>query len=138
MLQLENQRLQVLAKVMFDILQQENQRLNRHASSLLCICILLDTHPDQPTDQVDPETMEEDIPGPIPEEDIPIEHILVSSSEPSSKEPLTASISGPMSVGQTCSTSARAPPETIEISDDEDKDPEECLDVIMISSNDDS
>ncbi|KAL4329312.1 hypothetical protein AHAS_Ahas13G0287500 [Arachis hypogaea] len=71
-------------------------------------------------------------------EDIPIEQISVSSSELSSEEPLTASISGPMSVGQTCSTRARAPPETIEIFDDEDEDLEECPDVIMISCDDDS
>ncbi|KAL4390443.1 hypothetical protein AHAS_Ahas03G0145600 [Arachis hypogaea] len=75
---------------------------------------------------------------PIPEKDNPVEQISVSSSEPSSEEPLTASISEPTSVGQTSSTSARAFPETIEISNDEDEDHEECSDVIMISSDDDS
>ncbi|QHN93873.1 uncharacterized protein DS421_17g596390 [Arachis hypogaea] len=97
-------------------------------------------HPDQPADQADPEPepMEEHFPEPVPEEDIPMEQISVSSSEPSSEEPLTASISGPASAGQTSSTSASAPPEIIEISDDEDKDPEECSDVVVISSDDDS
>nr|XP_025685082.1 uncharacterized protein LOC112785875 [Arachis hypogaea] len=54
-------------------------------------------HPDQPADQADPEPepMEEHFPEPVPEEDIPVEQISVSSSEPSSEEPLTASISGP-------------------------------------------
>ncbi|KAL4329125.1 hypothetical protein AHAS_Ahas13G0268800 [Arachis hypogaea] len=97
-------------------------------------------HPDQPEEQVDPEPepMEEHLPEPIPEEVILIEQILVSLSEPSSEELHTTSISGPTSVGQTSSTSARAPPEIVEISDDEDKDSEECSDVIMISSDDDS
>ena len=97
-------------------------------------------HPDQPADQADPEPepMEEHFPEPVPEEDIPVEQISVSSSEPSSEEPLTASISGPASAGQTSSTSASAPPEIIEISDDEDEDPEECSDVVVISSDDDS
>ncbi|QHN82739.1 uncharacterized protein DS421_20g698410 [Arachis hypogaea] len=78
------------------------------------------------------------IPEPVPEEDIPVEQISVSSSESSSEEPLTASISGPTSAGQTSSTSASAPPEIIEIFDDEDEDPEECSDVVVISSYDDS
>ncbi|KAL4371797.1 hypothetical protein AHAS_Ahas06G0201700 [Arachis hypogaea] len=67
-------------------------------------------YPDQPTDQVDPEfeSMEEHIPEPIPEENIPVEHISTSSSELSSEEPLTASIRGLTSIGQTSSTSARA------------------------------
>ncbi|QHN92969.1 uncharacterized protein DS421_17g588620 [Arachis hypogaea] len=75
---------------------------------------------------------------PVLEEDIPVEQISVSSSEPSSEEPLTAFISGPASAGQTSSTSASAPPEIKEISDDEDEDPEECSDVVVISSDDDS
>ncbi|KAL4396740.1 hypothetical protein AHAS_Ahas01G0122100 [Arachis hypogaea] len=97
-------------------------------------------HPDQPADQVDPqpEPMEKHIPEPVPEEHIPVEQILVSSSEPSYEEPLSASISRPTSVGQTSSTSASAPPEIIEIFDDEDQDPKECSDVIVISSDDDS
>ncbi|KAL4300333.1 hypothetical protein AHAS_Ahas17G0190400 [Arachis hypogaea] len=97
-------------------------------------------HSDQPTDQADPEPkpMEEHIPELVPEEDIPVEQISVSSSEPSSEEPLTASSSGPESAGQTSSTRASAPPEVIEISDDEDEDPEECFDVVVISSDDDS
>ncbi|RYR47050.1 hypothetical protein Ahy_A07g032959 [Arachis hypogaea] len=65
---------------------------------------------------------------PIPKEDIPAEQISLSSSEPSSEEPLTASISGPTSVGQTTSMSARTPPEIIEIFCDEDEDSEECSD----------
>ncbi|XP_057760340.1 uncharacterized protein LOC130980704 [Arachis stenosperma] len=77
-------------------------------------------------------------PEPVPEEDIPVEQISVSTSEPSSEEPLAASISGPVSAGQTSSTSASAPSEIIEISDDEDEDPEECSDVVVISSDDDS
>ncbi|QHO57024.1 uncharacterized protein DS421_3g78800 [Arachis hypogaea] len=77
-------------------------------------------------------------PEPVPEEDIPVEQISVSSSEPSSEEPLTAFISGPASAGQTSSTSASDPLEIIEIFDDEDKDPEECSDVVVISSDDDS
>ncbi|KAL4371248.1 hypothetical protein AHAS_Ahas06G0146800 [Arachis hypogaea] len=46
-------------------------------------------HPDQLADQVDPEPepMEEHIPEPVPEEDIPIEHISVSLTEPSFEEP---------------------------------------------------
>ncbi|RYQ84783.1 hypothetical protein Ahy_B10g104262 isoform A [Arachis hypogaea] len=58
-------------------------------------------HSDQPADQADPEPepMEEHFPEPVPEEDIPVEQISVSSSEPSSEEPLTASISGPASAG---------------------------------------
>ncbi|KAL4381796.1 uncharacterized protein DS421_4g126330 [Arachis hypogaea] len=99
-------------------------------------------HPDQPADQADPEPepepMEEHFPKPVPEEDIPVEQISVSSSEPSSEEPFTASISGPASAGQTSSTSASAPSEIIEISDDEDEDPEECSDVVVIFSDDDS
>ncbi|KAL4357107.1 hypothetical protein AHAS_Ahas09G0153600 [Arachis hypogaea] len=71
-------------------------------------------------------------------EDIPVEQISVSSSEPSSEEPLTASISGPVNAGQTSSTSASASPEIIEISNDEDEDSEECSDVVVISSDDDS
>ena len=47
-------------------------------------------------------------------------------------------MSGPASAGQTSSTSASAPHEIIEISDDEDEDPEECSDVVVISSDDDS
>ncbi|KAL4395947.1 hypothetical protein AHAS_Ahas01G0042800 [Arachis hypogaea] len=65
-----------------------------------------------------------------------MEQISVSSSEPSSEEPFTASISGPASAGQTSRTSASTPPEIIEISDDDD--PEECSDVVVISSDDDS
>ncbi|KAL4315211.1 hypothetical protein AHAS_Ahas15G0162400 [Arachis hypogaea] len=97
-------------------------------------------HPDQPADQADPEpeSMEELFPKPVPEDDIPVEQISVSSSKPSSEEPLTASINGPASAGQTCSTSASVPPEIIEISDDEDEDPEEFSDVVVISSDDDS
>ncbi|KAL4365361.1 hypothetical protein AHAS_Ahas07G0098400 [Arachis hypogaea] len=71
-------------------------------------------------------------------EDIPVEQISVSSSEPSFEEPLTTSISGPESASQTSSTSASALPEIIEISDDEDEDPEECSDVVVIFSDDDS
>ncbi|KAL4287027.1 hypothetical protein AHAS_Ahas19G0145100 [Arachis hypogaea] len=82
--------------------------------------------------------MEEHILEPIPKEDNLVEHISVKSSEPSSEEPLSASISGPASAGQTSSTSASAPPEIIEIFYDEDEDPEECSDVIVISSDDDS
>ncbi|KAL4328142.1 hypothetical protein AHAS_Ahas13G0170500 [Arachis hypogaea] len=52
--------------------------------------------------------------------------------------PISLQISEPTSVGQTSSTSARALPETIEISNDEDEDHEECSDLIMISSDDDS
>ncbi|KAL4381799.1 hypothetical protein AHAS_Ahas04G0169600 [Arachis hypogaea] len=89
-------------------------------------------------DEPEPEPMEEHFLEPIPEEDIPVEQISVSSSEPSSEEPLTASISGPASAGQTSSTSASAPPEIIDISNDEDEDPEECSDVVVISSDDDS
>ncbi|KAL4371624.1 hypothetical protein AHAS_Ahas06G0184400 [Arachis hypogaea] len=70
--------------------------------------------------------------------DIPVEQFLVSLSEPSSEELLTASISGPSRAGQTSSTSASAPPEIIEIFDDEDEDPDECSDVVVISSDDDS
>ncbi|KAL4276066.1 hypothetical protein AHAS_Ahas20G0170000 [Arachis hypogaea] len=143
MLQLENQRLQVLAEVMFGILQLENQCLQevetcRAAEIRTRMYILRDhpfhhpidtpqfnpdmpyefplqwlhpdapfhlfhdgpvphQHPDQPADQADPEPepMEEHFPEPVPEEDIPVEQISVSSSEPSSEEPLTASISGP-------------------------------------------
>ncbi|KAL4300391.1 hypothetical protein AHAS_Ahas17G0196200 [Arachis hypogaea] len=82
-------------------------------------------HPDQPKDQVDPEPepMDEHISEPIPKEDIPVEQVLVSSFKPSSEEPLTTSISGPASVGQISSTSARVPPEIVEISDDKDEDP---------------
>ncbi|KAL4356462.1 hypothetical protein AHAS_Ahas09G0089100 [Arachis hypogaea] len=97
-------------------------------------------YPDQPADQVDPEPepIEEHIPEPVPEEDIPVEQISVSSFEPSLEEPLSASISGLTSDDQTSSTSASAPPEIIKISDDEDEDPEECSDVIVISFDDDS
>ncbi|KAL4356807.1 hypothetical protein AHAS_Ahas09G0123600 [Arachis hypogaea] len=139
----------------------------RHASSLLCICILLDVmetgvifyEMDLPyiyedivqyrfyvigaeirAHQADPETelMEEHILESVPEEDIPIEQISVSSSKPSSEESLTASINGLASAGQTSSMSASAPPEIMEISNEEDKDSEECSDVIVISSDDDS
>ncbi|KAL4359257.1 hypothetical protein AHAS_Ahas08G0059300 [Arachis hypogaea] len=167
----------------------------RHASSLMCICILLDMlrrlglvctfcviipfshpidtpqfnpdmpyefplqwlhpdtpfhrfydgpvphqHPDQPANQADPEPepMKKHFSEPVSEEDIPVEQISASSSEPSSEEPLTASISGPASAGQTSSTSASARPDIIEIFDDEDKDPEECSDVVVISSDDDT
>ncbi|KAL4356772.1 hypothetical protein AHAS_Ahas09G0120100 [Arachis hypogaea] len=82
--------------------------------------------------------MEDHILEPILEEDIPIEQISVSSSELSSEESLTASISGPISVDQTSSMSASSPPEIIKISDDEDEDPEECSDLIVISSDDNS
>ncbi|KAL4287268.1 hypothetical protein AHAS_Ahas19G0169200 [Arachis hypogaea] len=82
--------------------------------------------------------MEEHIPESVPEEDILVEQISVSSSEPSFEEPLTASISGLAGAGQTSSTSASAPPEIIEISNNKDENPEECFDVIVISSNDDS
>ncbi|KAL4275997.1 hypothetical protein AHAS_Ahas20G0163100 [Arachis hypogaea] len=59
-------------------------------------------HPDQPEDQVAPklEPMEEHVLESIPELDIPIEHISVSSSEFSSEELHTTSISGPTSVGR--------------------------------------
>ncbi|KAL4390076.1 hypothetical protein AHAS_Ahas03G0108900 [Arachis hypogaea] len=129
MLQLENQRLHVLTEVMINILQLENQLLH-----------IPHQHPDQTEDQVDlePEPIEEHIPEPIPEEDIPVEQISVSPSKPSSKELLTTSISGPTSIGQTSSMSAEAPLEIVEISDDEDKDPEECSNVIVIFSDDDS
>ncbi|KAL4381299.1 hypothetical protein AHAS_Ahas04G0119600 [Arachis hypogaea] len=82
--------------------------------------------------------MEEHIPEPILEEDILVEQILVSSPEPSPVETHTTSISGPTSFGKTSSTSARAPPEIVDISDDENEDPEECSDVIVISSNENS
>ncbi|KAL4365643.1 hypothetical protein AHAS_Ahas07G0126600 [Arachis hypogaea] len=97
-------------------------------------------HSDQPADQEDlePEPMEEHIPEPVPEEDILVEQISVSSSETSSEELLSASISGPASTGQTSSMSASAPFKIIEISDDNDKDPEECSDMIVIFYDDDS
>ncbi|KAL4287267.1 hypothetical protein AHAS_Ahas19G0169100 [Arachis hypogaea] len=82
--------------------------------------------------------MEEHILESVPEEDIPVEKISVSSSEPSFEEPLTASFSGLAGAGQTSSTSASALPEIIEISNNEDENPDECSDVIVISSNDDS
>ncbi|KAL4327860.1 hypothetical protein AHAS_Ahas13G0142300 [Arachis hypogaea] len=66
--------------------------------------------------------------------EIRTQQISVSSFE----EPLTTSISGPTSIGQTSSMSAKVPPEIVEISDDEDEDPEECSDVIVIFSDDDS
>ncbi|KAL4356438.1 hypothetical protein AHAS_Ahas09G0086700 [Arachis hypogaea] len=71
-------------------------------------------------------------------EDIPVEQISVSSFEPSSKEPHTTSISGSTSVGQISSTSSRALPKIVEISDDEDEDLEEYSDAIVISSDDNS
>ncbi|KAL4337122.1 hypothetical protein AHAS_Ahas12G0078600 [Arachis hypogaea] len=97
-------------------------------------------HPYQPEDQLvlETEPMEEHVPKPIPKWDIPVEKISVSSSEPSSEELHTTSTSGPTSMGQNSSTSAKTPPEIIEISNDEDEDPEECSDVIEIFSDDDS
>ncbi|KAL4316164.1 hypothetical protein AHAS_Ahas15G0257700 [Arachis hypogaea] len=78
-------------------------------------------HLDQPKDQVIPELepMEEQVPEPIPKRDIPLEQISVSSSEPSSEELYTTSISRPTSMGQSSSTSARTPPKIVEIFSDD-------------------
>ncbi|QHN86302.1 uncharacterized protein DS421_16g544970 [Arachis hypogaea] len=97
-------------------------------------------HPDQPEAQVVPESepMEKHVPKPIPEWDIPVEQISLSSSKPSSENLHTTSISGPTSMGQSTSTSARTLPKIIEISDDKDEDSEECSDMIEIFSDDDS
>ncbi|KAL4321935.1 hypothetical protein AHAS_Ahas14G0160200 [Arachis hypogaea] len=91
-------------------------------------------HPNQPKDHVVPksEPMEEHVPEFIPEWDISVVQISVSSSEPSSEELHTTSINRPTSVGQSSSTSVRTPLEIIEISDDEGEDPEKCSDVIEI------
>ncbi|KAL4306608.1 hypothetical protein AHAS_Ahas16G0195300 [Arachis hypogaea] len=82
--------------------------------------------------------MEEHVSKPIPEWDIPVEQILVSSSDPSSEDLHTTSINRLTSVDQSSSTSARTPPEIIEIFDDEDEDLEECSDVIEIFFDNDS
>ncbi|KAL4300664.1 hypothetical protein AHAS_Ahas17G0223500 [Arachis hypogaea] len=82
--------------------------------------------------------MEKHVIGSILEWDIFVEQISMSLFEPSSEELHTNSISGPMSVGKSSSTSARTLPEIIEISDDEDEDPEDYSDVIEISSDDNS